>query len=60
LLLSLREAAEFYSVTDIKNYLDKLRELSEDGRKLADYLSKYLQSYDMKGILDVLSKVRQE
>jgi hypothetical protein len=60
LLLSLKEAAEFYSVTDIRNYLNKLRELSEDGKKLADYLSIYLQSYDMKGILDILSKVRQE
>jgi signal transduction histidine kinase/ligand-binding sensor domain-containing protein/CheY-like chemotaxis protein len=60
LLLGLKEAAEFYSVTDIRNYLDKLRELSEDGRKLADYLSIYLQSYDMKGILDILSKVGQE
>lgn len=60
LLLSLREAAEFYSVTDIKSDLGKLRELSEDGYELANYLSIYLQSFDMKGILDILSKVRQE
>lgn len=59
LIMRLEEAAEFYSVTELKSCLDEIKEFSEAGQRLAEYLYPLLQAYDMKGILDVLSEVQQ-
>ena len=57
LLLRLRNAAELYSTTELKGYLDEVERLGESGRRLAGHLRSLLESYDMKGIEEVLAEI---
>jgi hypothetical protein len=58
--LSLKEAAEVYSVTELGRYLDAVAKLGEDGQLLAEHLRQLSRNYDMEAILNILSEVRQE
>ena len=57
---SLKEAAKLHYVTGIRQSLPLLVESGEEGKKLADNLSLYLQKYDMKKILSILDQVNSE
>jgi len=57
LIRRMETSAELYGTTELKNCLDKLEQLGEDGLSLANYLRVYLQSYDMDAILEVLSRI---
>jgi hypothetical protein len=54
----LKEAAENYRTTELKRYLNEVDEISPDGYRLAEYLRGCIQSYDMEGILKVLSEMK--
>ena len=56
-LARLKSAAELYSTTELKNCLNEVEQLSETGRRLAEHLRQYLQSYDMEAILNIVSKL---
>ncbi|MBI1923307.1 response regulator, partial [Candidatus Poribacteria bacterium] len=58
LLSRLKEAAENYRTTELKRYLNEVDEIPPDGHRLAEYLRGCLQSYDMEGILKVLSEMK--
>ena len=60
LLLRLKEAAEINNKTELESCLDELEHLSEDGNRLAEHLRRYLQEYNMKAIINVLSEVSSE
>lgn len=57
LLKGLRDAAEFYNITQLKKYLE---DLEGDSRELAIHLKSYVQTYDMEGILKILDQVQAE
>ncbi|MFQ6042003.1 MAG: ATP-binding protein, partial [Candidatus Poribacteria bacterium] len=60
LLISLRKAAEINNKTELERRLNEVSQLSEDGRRLAEHLRRYLQEYNMRAILNVLSEVSSE
>ncbi|MGP0566975.1 MULTISPECIES: ATP-binding protein [unclassified Nitrospina] len=57
LLKNLRDAAEFYNITQLKKYLE---DLEGDSRELATHLKSYIHTYDMEGILKILDQVQVE
>ena len=60
LLEHLREAARYYSVTELEEYLDELEELGKEGKELAVHLRELSGQYDMEGILRLLGEVAHE
>ena len=56
----LQKAAEFYSVTEMDDYLEELEQLGAESRKLAAHLRDLKQRYDMDSILDTLREIRHE
>lgn len=60
LLERMKAAAELYGTTELKNCLDEMEQLGEDGRQLAEHLREYLQAYDMQAILKVLAEAGKE
>jgi len=54
---SLKEAAELHYVTRIRQSLPLLVQSGEEGKKLADNLTLYLKTYNMKKILTILNQV---
>jgi len=60
LLERLREAARFYSVTELAEYLDELERLGKEGTGLAVRLRELSGQYDMEGILRLLEEVAHE
>ncbi|CAI2719293.1 ATP-binding protein [Nitrospina watsonii] len=56
LLNNLKEAAEFYNITQLKKYLEALE--GGDGKELAAHLKGYIHTYDMDGILKILEQVQ--
>jgi len=57
LLLRLREAAEMYDVTILREALNEVRQIGEHGNLLAELLYELSRRFDMKGILDILESV---
>ena len=60
LLSGLEQAAEFYSVTDMDEYFEKMEQLGEAPQKLATHLRDLRRQHDMEAILAVLSTLRRE
>ena len=54
----LRESAELYSVTEMEDYLQEMKELGEEHRQLATHLRDLKQNHDMEGILRILGEVQ--
>ncbi len=59
LLQSLVEAAEFQSLTQLKEALDELDALGEAEHRLAEHLRAQLRNYDMEAIMNLLSEIQQ-
>jgi len=57
---NLYAAADNYNITGLEKSLFDLEERGGKGEELADYLRKYLNRFDMKGILIDLEKVKHE
>jgi CheY-like chemotaxis protein len=57
LTASLKQAAEFYNVTQIEGYLKEMEGLGEGPKKLASHLRGLRQQHDMEGIVEVLAAV---
>jgi CheY-like chemotaxis protein len=57
LLRRLKEAAEFYNITEIKKCLNDVTRLGAEGERLAAHLSSLLDDYDMEGMLALLSEI---
>ena len=56
----LYQAAEKYNITNFQRCLEELEAQGGKGLELANYLRKYLNQYDMKGILSGLEKVKHD
>ena len=56
----LYQAAEKYNITNFQRSLEELEAQGGKGLELANYLRKYLNQYDMKGILSGLEKVKHD
>lgn len=56
LLHNLKDAAEFYNITQLKKYLEDLEH--HDNRELASHLKSYIHTYDMDAILKILGMVQ--
>lgn len=56
LLNDLKDAAEFYNITQLKKHLEDLEH--RDGRELAEHLKSYIHTYDMDAILKILGQVQ--
>ena len=54
----LKEAVEFYQVTQIENIMNKLKQQGGDSKVLAGYLQPYINQYNMDGILEILGKLK--
>ena len=54
-----REAAHFYQVTELREYLAEVEALGEGGRGLAQRLRQRVQAYDMEGVLALLKEAEQ-
>jgi CheY-like chemotaxis protein len=59
LLSRLREATEFYDITELKVRLSELARLGAEGQRLSEHLSSLLNTYDMDGIVSVLARTAQ-
>jgi CheY-like chemotaxis protein len=59
LLSRLKEASEFYDITELKVRLSELAQLGAEEQRLAEHLSSLLNTYDMDGILSVLARAAQ-
>lgn len=59
LLSRLKEATEFYDITELKVRLSELAQLGTEGQQLAEHLSSPLNTYEMDGILSVLARAAQ-
>lgn len=57
LWLSLREAAETYSITDLKRGLEELSGMGEEMQPLAEQMTKLSRSYDMEALVSLLDEV---
>jgi two-component system, sensor histidine kinase len=57
---NLYTAADNYNITGLEKSLFDLEERGGKGEELADYLRKYLNRFDMKGILIDLEKVKHD
>jgi len=54
LLSRLKESAEMGSINNLKECIDKVGKISEEGRLLAERLNELCGKFDMKGVLDIL------
>ncbi len=54
----LREAVEFYNITEVEKLADQVRELGDDGEQWARFLRERAARYDMEGILAALRDVK--
>ena len=50
----LREAAEFYHITDFSEAIDEVEQLGAEGRAWAGRLRERVDVYDMEGVLAIL------
>jgi len=57
LMLHLKEAAEFYRFTDLKQYIDDVEQLDSNGQRLAEYLRRFANNYEMDAVLRVLEEI---
>ena len=60
LLARLKEAAEFYRVTQMGELLDDVRQIDAGGHRLAEHLAELLGNFDMEAILEVLGGIKHE
>jgi CheY-like chemotaxis protein len=51
--LTLKESAEFHSITELRLGLDEVAQLGPEGQQLVSHLSPLLNEYDMEGIVEV-------
>ena len=56
----LMEAAEVGDVTELEEFLEEVRKLSEEGHLLAEQLLKLSRNLDMKAIRDILGEIEHE
>jgi len=54
------KAAEFYSVTEVEEYLREMEDLGEGQRRLASHLRKLRRQHDMAGIAELLGSMVHE
>ena len=59
LLRRLRETAEFYQVTELRNCLPAVAALGPEGQRMADFLKERADAYDMAGILRLLDELSE-
>ena len=52
----LATAAELHSTTALKTCLQELRQVSLEGRQLSEHIRHLMRSYDMEGILRLISR----
>jgi len=57
LALRVMMAAELHSATVLKNCLGEIEQLGASGRRLAEHLRGFLQSYDMTTILKIVAQI---
>jgi len=60
LLKQLKAAAEGYRVTELKTHLNEIEGGGLAGQRLAKRLSELILSYDMEGVLKILSEIKPE
>lgn len=58
LLNSLKDAAELYSITSLEKSLVDLEQAGENYKPLAVHLRSLADRYDMEGVLEVLTKIK--
>jgi CheY-like chemotaxis protein len=56
--IGLLQAAEFYNVTDMEDYLKAMEGLGEDQQRLAAHLRELRQRHDMEAIIDLLGRIQ--
>ena len=59
LIKRLREAVEFLNLTELDGCLDEVAHLGYDGQQLAADLRRKVQSYDVEGMLNILTEIEQ-
>lgn len=58
ILFALKDAAEFYNITQLKKNLAELDQLGEQEKMLANNLRDHIQTYNMEAILALLNQIK--
>lgn len=58
LLFKMKSATDLYKVTQMEKYIEEIASMDEAPKGLATHLTSLLKKYDMRGIFDVLEKIK--